>query len=398
METRPILAILLFLIIFSLVGTNTFAANINWNIQMVDQTGLDCSLVLDSSNNPCITYLGDSNGHTSLIYSSLNGSNWIKQVVNSIGSHPYLVIDSSEKPHILSWVTVGDIYHSNTKQLTYTSLTSFGWKTQIVDQLESANWDFSYSHDSAVLDQNDNPHVCYFDNLNFVLKYGYFNSTWVVKTVDSAADGGSIAVDSTGYSHISFCSYPDNTLKYAKWTGSNWNIQTIDSNGKVGFGSSIALDSKGNPHISYFDETNGALKYAVWSGSEWIISLIEKTGFDQPTSLALDKNDSPQITYSFSTYNDTDRILKYAKWTGTSWSIELLEKHGGIYRNSLALDSLGQPHITYGTVGLKYAYIVPTLTAHEERNQIIINCITVISIGTAACAIVYLLHKKKKRV
>jgi hypothetical protein len=46
-----------------------------------------------------------------------------------------------------------------------------------------------------------------------------------------------------------------------------WNIQTVDSTGEVGLYSSLALDSNGNPHISYYNSRYGDLKYAKWTGS-----------------------------------------------------------------------------------------------------------------------------------
>lgn len=46
---------------------------------------------------------------------------------------------------------------------------------------------------------------------------------------------------------------------------SEWSIQTVDSEGNVGYYTSIALDSSDRPHISYYDETNDDLKYARWT-------------------------------------------------------------------------------------------------------------------------------------
>ena len=65
------------------------------------------------------------------------------------------------------------------------------------------------------------------------------------------------------------------------------NIQTVDSQGDVGGYSSLALDSNGYPCISYFDDTNNDLKFArggysvtieAWDVEGWLAEPITMDG------------------------------------------------------------------------------------------------------------------------
>ena len=87
-----------------------------------------------------------------------------------------------------------------------------------------------------------------------------------------------------------------------------WSIETVDSVGGVVRDTSIALDSNNNPHISYYDDTNGDLKYAKWTGSAWSKTTVDySVGYY--TSITLDSNIYPHISYS----DGVNRHLKYAK-------------------------------------------------------------------------------------
>ena len=77
--------------------------------------------------------------------------------------------------------------------------------------------------------------------------------------------------------------------------------------GAVGEYSSLALDSNDNPHISYNRWTNRDLKYAHYDGS-WNLEIVDSEGeVGKYTSLVLDSNNNPHISY----YDSTNDDLKY---------------------------------------------------------------------------------------
>ena len=208
-------------------------------------------------------------------------------------------------------------------------------------------------------------------------------SVWNIETVDSDGDVGvfgSIALDSGDSPHISYFDLTNVDLKYARWTGATWSIETVDSNGYVGWYTSLALDSGDHPHISYHDYANATtkndLKYARWTGSEWSIETVDSNGdVGWYTSLALDSGDHPHISY----YNYTNDDLKYARWTGSAWIIETVDSDGDVGQfTSIALDSGDSPHISYyddTKWDLKYAcgdlrqptYLKLTITPSEAH-------------------------------
>ncbi|MEI7481806.1 MAG: FlgD immunoglobulin-like domain containing protein [Elusimicrobiota bacterium] len=229
-----------------------------------------------------------------------------------------------------------------------------GWSIQTVDSTGEGEYL------SIALDSSNNPHISYYDgyhSANGDLKYAkWTGSAWSVQTVDSVGWAGyytSIALDSGNNPHISYYDVTNGDLKYAKWTGSAWSIQTIDSVGDVGTYTSIALDSGNNPHISYYDVANGDLKYAKWTGTSWSTQTVDSIGnVGQYTSIALDPSNNPNISY----YDATNGDLKYAKWTGTSWSTQTVDSLGDVGGyTSIALDSGNNPHIAYRGNNLKYA-------------------------------------------
>jgi Tol biopolymer transport system component len=181
-------------------------------------------------------------------------------------------------------------------------------------------------------------------------------SDWQIETVDSEGWAGlytSLGLDTAGRPHISY--YGNTQLKYAHWDGSAWQIETVDSDGDMGYYTSLALDAAGRPRISYYDATNRDLKYARWDSSAWQIETVDSDGdVGWYTSLALDGSDYPHISY----FDVSNSDLKYTRWDGSAWQIETVDTDQVGEDTSLALDAMGHPHISYYDAingDLKYA-------------------------------------------
>ncbi|MEW5936882.1 MAG: serine/threonine-protein kinase [Candidatus Thermoplasmatota archaeon] len=357
------LALAALLILTVLLGALQFGsqpakgASIIWSIETVDSAGDvgECtSLALDSTRNAHISYY--DGGNDDLKYARWTGNAWAIETVDSagdVGLCTSIALDSSGIAHIS--------YHGN-GDLKYARWTGSAWAIETVDSAGDVGYDTSLA-----LDSSGNAHISYFDWSNEDLKYArWTGSAWAIETVDSA--GGSwtsLALDSSEKAHISYCRYyppepnstPESELKYARWTGSAWAIETVDSAGHAGEFTSLALDSSGNAHISYYDSSNGDLKYARWTGNEWAIETVDSIGHaGEFTSLALDSSGNAHISYC------GNGDLKYARWTGSGWAIETVDIAGDVgLCTSIALDSSWNAHISYyddSNGDLKYARFI----------------------------------------
>jgi len=142
-----------------------------------------------------------------------------------------------------------------------------------------------------------------------------------------------------------------------------WLIEAVDTAGNTGKYTSITLDRNERPHISYMawspNTRSYNLKYANWTGSAWQIHVIDTTAdtaayYNRKTSLALDAQDYPHIGYVRSRATRT-RFVKYAKWDGVNWNFQEIDTATGYGGIGMALDQSGHPHMSYTKGPLMYA-------------------------------------------
>lgn len=125
--------------------------------------------------------------------------------------------------------------------------------------------------------------------------------TWDIETVDAGRAGwySSLAVNSTGFPHISYLDWSNNALKYTYRDDGGWYLEIADNSGSgAGWYCSLVLDGAGHPHISYLAVADSDLRYAYKDEEGWRIETMFPYwcgGDNHCITLALDGSERPHI-------------------------------------------------------------------------------------------------------
>jgi hypothetical protein len=248
------------------------------------------------------------------------------------------------------------------------------WQIEVVDGSGGAG-----AFSSLVIDRSGNLHLAYSNQARTALRYAFrarAQKRWDKTTIDQM--GGSfeaLAVDSHGSAHIAYNSPKSIGLHYASWDGKQWQKILIDP-AKTGHQTSIQLDSNGNPRISYYLEEFSdhraakCLKYAYFDGKAWYIQTVDhRPGTGSWNSIALDHADRPYISYSIATGNLGFAYLDQSKWEHSLARVQdSKSKRYVVSHSSLTIGADGEPHVAYinGTERtINYAWRVGA-TWHQE--------------------------------
>jgi Putative Ig domain len=159
------------------------------------------------------------------------------------------------------------------------------------------------------------------------------------------------------------------SLRDARWTGTRWDLTTIDgsgsalaghTSGQVGRASS-AVEIDGQPLVFYSDATTGSLRAAWRSGGRWRLETLDGPGSTQPGHTADHVGSAisavvvagqPEVFYD----DASDASLRYARLTASGWRFETLDGPGSVLSQHTrhhvgsaisALVADGQPQVYY---------------------------------------------------
>jgi hypothetical protein len=188
--------------------------------------------------------------------------------------------------------------------------------------------------------------------------------TWVNENVAYGTFTGNHAldIDSQGYPHIAFRSYPDGNLRYASFNGSQWDF--VDSDYQLFLMEGMRLDSTDLPHAVIAPVYQEGVSWAHYNGSNWESFMVYAGWPGTPSSIAIDSLDRPHLAI----HDGWGNWGVWHRWRdGTIWKGEHFLENEQTIEPSIAISSKDVPHVAtnymYGSSDLYHCWWDSTQTS-----------------------------------
>jgi len=305
------------------------------------------AIALDSRGDPHILYWGVNGSRDELRYAFKKWGQWTVEVVPHQPVNPdpqlSLVIDQLDQPHIC--FSDGQCFSSGCiSGIWYGVKVGSAWQLSLV-----APGGYPDSP-SLALDSDNNPRVAYriFGNLKYaVLEGASWNIQTIYNVIPQTASGAhpSLAIDSANKPVIGFLENWKDQVGVIQLTESGWQQEIVDTIGDNQAVPSLKLDGYGNLNIAYQSTPLYRLKFAHYESGTWLTEFVDTTSYfylDNPLAMGVDG--TPYILYR----DLISHSLKFAVKRQGTWIVESARAPGSDPQFvSLVVDPEGNPRWTY---------------------------------------------------
>lgn len=242
---------------------------------------------------------------------------------------------------------------TTTVTTTTTTVTTAPFTIIEIDSINNVG-----KYTSLAIDGSGYGHISYYDVTNHALNYATDSvayPSWSPETVCNWSDIGqysSIALDPAGKKHIS-C-YATNfylgraVLVWVSGEANDWNIVTAESRNTTGLYSAIAVDNAFIPHFAYLYSSSGYVVHEYYDGGWADNSAVNDGTAQSGISMKYELDQAnPALGYHISFVNTSNR-LQYVSAESTEKTT--LNSGNAVFAasTSLALDSSKNVYISYG--------------------------------------------------
>jgi hypothetical protein len=309
-----------------------------WRIGFVDGSlgGKSSSLRIDKFGNAHVAYTDPEQSLLQYSFWDHELQKWFTKPIGGGSAFLSLTLDSKESPHI-SLPGPASVLH------VYWDGKS--WQTQPIPIAARV---INY-YTSIMLDSHDKPAISFYEEAglgdNFlrlrVVSWDMDTMRWIVRTVDGDHGSGkfnSMAIDSAGRLQIAYgnVEYMNLSLRYARWSGSAWQPEILESTGDSMWSVAMILDKDDVPHIAYSNLQKKLVKYATKQNGKWVFQVVDgisKVAYPDRNGIALDAQGNPYISY----YDAGEGVLKVAYRKGDKWVHEIVDQDFAGLNSSLQI-------------------------------------------------------------
>ena len=229
---------------------------------------------------------------------------------------------------------------------------------------------YFYGPLDIALDANNLPHIAIHDH-NLEDQVHYFqeaNGNWTNDIIKSSGHDGwdnRLLIDENEHIHVSSVD-PSSGIEYSYFDGNAWTTESTGSPVVNYAGAtSLAIDSNNNPYITYYNDGQKHLALLSKKNGNWVNEVLDSEGdVGQFSSLIMDKNDNIYISY-YQDIGNGKGLIKFAQRIDNNWSISVVDTlndvrisfSGARNMTSLRMDVSNRLHLAYSDQKIiKYAF------------------------------------------